>query len=172
MRWKRALASSRVALLLACSSAVFGGAIALAASAAADEPVGKPPADISGKTERDGEKFARQSRRRKAASQISAAWRQTGIASWYGAEHQGKRTASGARFDMNELTAAHPSLPLGTMLRVENLANRRAVLVRINDRGPFLGARIIDLSREAASRIGLSQAGTGRVALSIAAAME
>jgi rare lipoprotein A len=172
MRWQRALASSRVALLLACSSAAFGGATALAAGSAADELVAPPPAEISGETERDGETVARPAGRRKAASRISAAWRQIGIASWYGAEHQGKRTASGARFDMNGLTAAHRSLPLGTVLRVENLANRRAVLVRVNDRGPFLGARIVDLSRAAASRIGLREAGTGRVALSIAGAME
>jgi rare lipoprotein A len=98
----------------------------------------------------------------------STIWRQVGLASWYGPGHHGKRTASGTRFDMNALTAAHQSLPLGTMLRVENLANGRSIVVRINDRGPFVGDRIIDLSMAAARRINLKDRGIGRVALSLA----
>ncbi|HEX3500933.1 MAG TPA: septal ring lytic transglycosylase RlpA family protein [Stellaceae bacterium] len=144
--------------------------MSVARGSSADELVGTLPADIFGGKERDGGSAAPSSGRRKAVRRNSAAWRQIGLASWYGAEHQGKRTASGARFDMNALTAAHRSLPLGTMLLVENLANRRTILVRVNDRGPFVGARIIDLSQEAARRIGLKESGTGRVALSIAAA--
>jgi rare lipoprotein A len=93
--------------------------------------------------------------------------RQIGRASWYGREHHGRPTASGARFDMNALTAAHRSLPLGTMLRVRNLANGRSVVVRVNDRGPFVDGRIIDLSRAAAGRIGLTEQGIGLVSLTV-----
>jgi rare lipoprotein A len=70
-----------------------------------------------------------------------------GKASWYGAFHHGRRTASGEIFDMRALTAAHRTLPLGTRLRVTNLANGRAVDVRVNDRGPFIPGRILDVSR-------------------------
>ncbi|WP_291012447.1 septal ring lytic transglycosylase RlpA family protein [Hydrogenophaga sp.] len=88
-----------------------------------------------------------------------------GLASWYGEKFQGRRTASGERFDMNALTAAHPSLPFGTRVRVRNARNGREVEVRINDRGPFTGKRIIDLSRAAAQAIDLVQAGVGPVVL-------
>lgn len=88
-----------------------------------------------------------------------------GVASWYGERFQGRRTASGDRFDMNQLTAAHRTLPFGTRVRVHNLDNGREVVVRINDRGPFTPGRVIDLSRAAAAAIGIVQAGTARVAL-------
>jgi rare lipoprotein A len=88
-----------------------------------------------------------------------------GLASWYGKKFHGRRTASGERFDMNDLTAAHPSLPFGTRLRVRNPANGREVAVRVNDRGPHTGRRIIDLSRSAAHAIGLLEAGVGTVVL-------
>lgn len=79
---------------------------------------------------------------------------ETGRASWYGEAHQGKRTASGEAFDMNALTAAHPTLPFGTRLRVVNLDNDREVEVRVNDRGPTIAGRIIDLSYAAARALG------------------
>jgi len=88
---------------------------------------------------------------------------QVGVASWYGAEFQGDRTASGERFDPGELTAAHPSLPLGTRARITNLANGRSVVVRINDRGPFVRGRAIDLSHSAARALGMVGRGTTRV---------
>jgi peptidoglycan lytic transglycosylase len=88
---------------------------------------------------------------------------QVGIASWYGPGFQGNRTANGEIYDQFELTAAHPSLPLGTRAMVTNLANGRAVEVRINDRGPFVDGRAIDLSYAAARTIGLVGPGTGRV---------
>jgi rare lipoprotein A len=78
---------------------------------------------------------------------------QTGYASWYGKSHQGRRTTSGEAFDMNKLTAAHPALPMGTRLRVTNLRNGRSVTVRVNDRGPFVDGRIVDLSYAAARKI-------------------
>jgi len=79
---------------------------------------------------------------------------QTGEASWYGKRHQGKKTASGARFDQNQATAAHPSLPLGTKAKVTNLDNGKSVDVIINDRGPYTKGRDIDLSKGAAQQIG------------------
>src|SRR5438105_6128523 len=88
---------------------------------------------------------------------------QVGVASWYGAELQGKRTASGERFAADALTAAHPSLPLGTRVRVTNLANGRSVVVRSNDRGAFVGGRALDVSRGAARALGMLGSGTARV---------
>ena len=79
---------------------------------------------------------------------------QTGYASWYGKAHQGRRTTSGETYDMNKLTAAHPSLPMGTRILVTNLKNGRSVTVRVNDRGPFVDGRIVDLSYAAAREVG------------------
>jgi rare lipoprotein A len=78
-----------------------------------------------------------------------------GIASWYGKRFHGRRTASGERFDMHEFTAAHRTLPFGTLVRVEHEPTGRSVLVRINDRGPHIRRRVIDLSRAAAQALGL-----------------
>ena len=88
-----------------------------------------------------------------------------GKASWYGPGFHGKRTASGERFDMNDLTAAHRTLPFGTRVRVRNHQNGREVVVRINDRGPWVGNRIIDLSKAAAAALDLLQAGEAPVVL-------
>lgn len=89
----------------------------------------------------------------------------SGWASWYGSKFHGRRTSSGERFDMNALTAAHKSLPFGTRVRVRNVANGREVVVRINDRGPRMRDRIIDLSKAAAVALGFQQAGDARVVL-------
>ena len=83
----------------------------------------------------------------------------TGRASWYGKAHHGLITASGERYDMHALTAAHRSLPFGTRLRVVNLTNDRAVEVRVNDRGPMVPGRILDLSYAAAQALGAVGAG-------------
>ncbi|WP_313442906.1 MULTISPECIES: septal ring lytic transglycosylase RlpA family protein [unclassified Brevundimonas] len=88
---------------------------------------------------------------------------ETGMASWYGQYHHGKSTSTGERFDMNALTAAHKTLPLPSMVEVTNPANGRRVLLRVNDRGPFVDNRIIDLSRGAAEALGLLQQGVGEV---------
>jgi rare lipoprotein A len=88
-----------------------------------------------------------------------------GMASWYGPGFHGRRTASGERFDQNALTAAHPSLPFGTRVRVVSLANGREVTVRINDRGPHTAGRIIDLARAAAARLDMIEAGVVPVRL-------
>jgi rare lipoprotein A len=84
---------------------------------------------------------------------------QVGIASWYGPWHHGRQTASGEIFDMNKMTAAHRSLPLGTRVRVTNLENGLAVAVKINDRGPYIDGRVIDLSKGAAQALNMVRAG-------------
>jgi rare lipoprotein A len=86
-----------------------------------------------------------------------------GQASWYGSRYQGRTTASGEQFDMNALTAAHRRLPFGTHVRVTNLANKRSVVVRINDRGPYARGRLIDLSRRGAELLGFEHRGVARV---------
>jgi rare lipoprotein A len=96
-----------------------------------------------------------------------AGWSQTGVASWYGEPFHGRRTASGETYDMRQLTAAHPSLPFGTHVRVHNLDTGRDVDVRINDRGPFAKQRIIDVSRRAAEQIGMIGPGTARVRITV-----
>ena len=88
-----------------------------------------------------------------------------GEASFYAGRHHGKSTASGETFDENRLTAAHRSLPFGTRLEVTNLANHRSVVVRVNDRGPFVPGRIVDLSLAAAKAIGMAKDGVTRVRL-------
>ncbi|WP_454597086.1 septal ring lytic transglycosylase RlpA family protein [Qipengyuania sp. SM2507] len=91
----------------------------------------------------------------------------TGVASYYGAKFHGRRTASGERFDMHALTAAHRSLPFGSEVRVTDPRSGRSVTVRINDRGPFSRSRTIDLSRAAAQEIGLVNRGHGTVELEL-----
>ena len=91
----------------------------------------------------------------------------SGIASYYGKRFHGRRTASGERFDMHGLTAAHRTLPFGSLVRVTNPATGRSVTVRINDRGPFSHGRLIDLSRAAAEEIGLVARGHGTVELAL-----
>jgi rare lipoprotein A len=91
---------------------------------------------------------------------------QEGMASYYGAGFAGRPTASGERFDPRALTAAHRTLPFGTCVRVDDLDSRRHVAVRVNDRGPYAKARIIDVSEEAARELGMLSSGTARVRLS------
>jgi rare lipoprotein A len=92
---------------------------------------------------------------------------QVGVASWYGEDFVGKPTASGEPYNMYELTAAHPTLPLGTLVKVTNLRNRRCVIVRINDRGPVVEGRIIDVSYSAARVLNFQAQGIQRVRLDL-----
>ncbi len=92
---------------------------------------------------------------------------QIGKASWYGREFNGRKTASGERFDMNGLTAAHKTLPFGTVLKVKNFENGKVINVRVNDRGPYRGNRIIDLSYGAAKKIGMIKDGETQVGLQV-----
>lgn len=88
---------------------------------------------------------------------------QVGTASWYGAELHGRKTASGERFDRHALTAASRSLPIGSRVRVTNLANGRMVIVRVNDRGPVARGRVLDVSYGAARELGIVERGSARV---------
>lgn len=88
---------------------------------------------------------------------------ETGIGSWYGEQFHGKQTANGEIFDMNEVTAAHPTLPMPSLVRVTNLENGRSIVVRMNDRGPYANNRIIDLSRRSAQLLGYERQGTAKV---------
>jgi rare lipoprotein A len=108
--------------------------------------------------------------------QIDGAWyypkidydyNETGIASWYGPDFHGKSTASGETFDQNALTAAHKTLPMPTIVRVTNLENGRSIEVRINDRGPFVNDRVIDLTRRGAQLLGFESQGTARVRVQV-----
>jgi rare lipoprotein A (peptidoglycan hydrolase) len=90
-----------------------------------------------------------------------------GMASWYGRTNRHPRTASGERFDDQALTAAHPRLPLGSRVRVTNLRNGRSVLVRVNDRGPFIPGRVIDVSKGAAQQLGFVDQGLAYVRISV-----
>ncbi|MBX7201265.1 MAG: septal ring lytic transglycosylase RlpA family protein, partial [Rhodospirillaceae bacterium] len=95
------------------------------------------------------------------------AYVQEGIASWYGQDFHGKKTANGEKYDMNAITAAHPTLPMPSVVRVTNLDNGRQLNVRVNDRGPFHSSRIIDLSRRAAQLLGFYEVGTAHVRVEI-----
>jgi len=92
---------------------------------------------------------------------------ESGLASWYGYPYHGRFSASGEVYDMDELTAAHPTLPFNTLVRVVNLSNDKSIRVRITDRGPFVDGRIIDLSRAAARSIGLIEPGTAQVRVEV-----
>jgi rare lipoprotein A len=91
----------------------------------------------------------------------------SGPASWYGGKFHGRLTANGERFDKDKLTAAHKTLPFGTKVRVTNSANGKSVVVRINDRGPFVGNRVIDLSQGAAGAVGMINSGVARVTIDV-----
>ena len=151
------------------SSEGFSGLIAVAAivlclvlsgcaTSRPPSPTAQPEAKIETKPEAKPE--ARPQPKPDARPEPVPSGGQTGEASWYGEPHHGRTTASGEAFDMNQLTAAHRTLPLGTRVLVTNLKNGRAVEVRINDRGPNVEGRIIDLSFAAAKELGAVPSGT------------
>ena len=92
---------------------------------------------------------------------------ETGVASYYASKFEGRKTANGERYDGDDMTAAHPTLPFGTRVRVTNLENEKTVEVRINDRGPFRKGRVIDLSHRAAEKLGIVRRGLARVAVAV-----
>jgi rare lipoprotein A len=94
-------------------------------------------------------------------------WFQFGRASWYGHALQGLPTATGEAYDMNAMTCAHRTLPLGSLVRVTNLRNHRSLVLRVNDRGPMIETRVVDLSYAAAKRLGFSHLGTVRVRIDL-----
>jgi rare lipoprotein A len=104
-----------------------------------------------------------------AAVEIHDRYSMTGIASWYGRRFMGKTTANGEIFDPEEMTAAHRRLAMGTIVRVTDLKNKRQVVVRINDRGPYIPGRIIDLSRAAARQLGMLKRGLALIRIDVVA---
>ncbi len=121
------------------------------------------PHRVNGATTHVLREMPRQSRRNFRRTWEKPGYDAVGIASWYGKRYHGKRTASGEIFDMNSATAAHPTLPFGTRVRVTNIGNGRSVILRINDRGPFARRRIIDVSRRVAEVLGFVRQGTAQV---------
>jgi rare lipoprotein A len=105
--------------------------------------------------------------RNDSSGSIGKRWVETGEASWYGGKFHGRQTASGEIYDMHGISAAHKTLPLGTRVRVTNLNNDRQLVVRVNDRGPFVKGRIIDCSREAARQLGYLEAGVTPVRIEV-----
>ena len=102
-----------------------------------------------------------------SASGTVAGFQQRGVASYYGPGFHGNLTANGETFDMNAMTCAHLTLPFDTVLRITNLDNDRHVTVRVNDRGPYVGGRIIDLSKGAAEELGMLEAGIANVLINV-----
>ncbi|MEW6542099.1 MAG: septal ring lytic transglycosylase RlpA family protein [Nitrospirota bacterium] len=103
----------------------------------------------------------------KGQADLDVGVKERGVASWYGKEFDGWLTASGEPYNMEDLTGAHRTLPLGTVVRVTNVNNGRQVQVRINDRGPYVNGRILDLSYKAARRLGMVEGGTAAVSLEV-----
>ncbi len=137
-------------------------------------PESKWGVSASRRTHGDGDRIPKGGGRYKVGDpyQVGGRWYQPreqpdydriGVASWYGSDFHGRKTANGEIFDMHALTAAHPTLPMPSYAYVTNLSNNRTILVRINDRGPYVGDRVIDLSRKSADVLGLRAGGTGRV---------
>jgi rare lipoprotein A len=156
-KWVRgALILGLFSLLAACSS--VGGAGVGGTRGEARLPVVKDPAPIVSGTMRPY-----QVRGRWYTPKEQPDYEEVGMASWYGDAFNGRPTSTGERFDMHALTAAHKTLPLPGLVEVTNLDNGRRLVVRINDRGPFVDSRIIDLSREAANELGMLSQGVGRV---------
>jgi rare lipoprotein A len=99
----------------------------------------------------------------KVIAEKTANYTAVGVASWYGGDFHGRRTANGETFDMNSFSAAHPSLPLPSNVRITNLGNQRSVVVRVNDRGPFVDGRVIDVSAKTAKELGFYDDGLSKV---------
>jgi len=158
--WARLLKGAMVAAafstLAACAS--LGGKAGGGGDAPLAVPVVTDPAPIVSGTMRPY-----QIRGRWYHPQEQPNYDEVGQASWYGGYHHGRPTSTGERFDMNALTAAHKTLPLPSLVEVTNRANGRRVILRVNDRGPFVDGRIIDLSRGAAEELGLLRQGVGEV---------
>jgi rare lipoprotein A len=159
----------------ALALAMLGGCAEVQLATHAGKHIGRGPIDVgvqapppSGQRQRGIHKIG-------DPYQVAAVWYypkadpsydQTGVASWYGEEFHGRATANGELFDMNLVSAAHQTLPLPSLVRVTNLENGRSLVVRVNDRGPFVNGRIIDMSRRGAQLLGFEGSGTARVRVS------
>ena len=164
-------AAALIALLAACTTAP--PAASPGPRAAAPRPTVVPPHDAPGQAVDEVPapvSLAERPRPELLGGEVPREF-QRGTASWYGPRFNGRRTASGERFDMTEFTAAHRTLPFGTLVRVHSLVNGRDVDVRITDRGPYAGNRIIDLSRAAAEELGMLGLGFKEVVLMVPESM-
>lgn len=155
------------------NAAPVAAPVADAAPASADAPVsGDSGHPVTAWAASVRAALARRSHRLALAGQSALAWSEKGVASWYGHLRQPHRTSSGRNFDPRALTAAHPTLPMGTRILVRSEDTGRSVVVTVNDRGPFVGRRVIDLSPAAAARIGMLHAGTAHVVIGPAPAVD
>jgi rare lipoprotein A len=144
----------------------LGGSIGSSAPAAADISR-KAPADVVGPADNAVATETVVLGPNTILAEAAPVYQQVGVASWYGGRHQGRLTASGEVFDENKLTAAHLTLPLDTKARVTNLTNGRSVEVMVNDRGPYVHGRVIDLSTRAAHELGMAQRGLALVRIEV-----
>jgi len=156
---KAALIVALTALLAACASVGGGGPGSVPAGGRTRAPVVNDPAPIVSGTMKPYQIRGRWYRPMSDA----AGYDEIGMASWYGDQFNGRPTATGERFDMHGLSAAHKTLPLPALVEVTNEANGRSIVVRVNDRGPFADSRIIDLSRGAAEQLDMLSRGVGQV---------
>jgi len=165
-RVRGAGAAALMALLAACTTAPTTPTTSPEPRAAAPQPTPTPQHDAPGQAvdEAPAIPSAERPRPELLGGEVPREF-QRGTASWYGPRFNGRRTASGERFDMREFTAAHRTLPFGTLVRVHSLVNGKEVDVRITDRGPYTGSRIIDLSRAAAEELGMLGLGFKEVVL-------
>jgi rare lipoprotein A len=158
-------ASQRARRALACgvllSSTLLAGGVPAVEAAKAHTPAAKAPprAEAAGRNPQSYEVFGKRYQVRSSSDGYS----EQGVASWYGHPFDGRPTSSGEMYDMEGMTAAHRSLPIPTWVEVTNLANGKRVVVKVNDRGPFVGKRVIDLSYAAARALDMVQSGTARV---------
>ncbi len=160
---------------LICLGALFS--LAVLSGCAEMSLLGHAASEVKGSSSTDRGKVNRGQRKVGKPYQVDNIWyypaeepnyNETGIASWYGEPFHGRKTANGAVYDMNQLTAAHKTLPMPTDVRVTNLENGRSIVVTVNDRGPFVHGRIIDLSRRGAQLLGIIRQGTAKVRVEIA----
>lgn len=152
-------------LMSGCALAGPGTPPALTGGAAPSPPATTPGTPLGG--DASGPGVAGADRSGEAAEAWAVGWSEEGIASWYGVPFHGRQTASGAVYDMEGPTAAHQTLPFGTRLRVRNLDNGAVTELEVTDRGPFVGGRILDLSRAKARELGILGPGTARVRIEI-----
>lgn len=160
-KFGRSYRVSRVASVAAIGAACF----ALANCAGNNVAQRATPQPDVASNEQPSEEPAKPPKRQAAAPAMikSGSYSAVGVASWYGADFHGRLTANGETFNMNSLTAAHRTLPLQCTVKVTNLANNRSLFVRVNDRGPFSGNRLIDLSAQSAKLLGFYERGLAKV---------
>jgi rare lipoprotein A len=151
------------AILTGCSASRWESPAEPAVTSAGATPGTAQPAAPKGRSSRGNPPFYEVFGQRYHVMPASSGYREEGVASWYGKKFHGRPTSSGVIYNMHAMTAAHKTLPLPTLVRVTNMRNGRSVVVTVNDRGPFVDNRIIDLSYAAASRLDMIRAGTALV---------